>query len=105
NRMLAANNASCMFVTLLLACVDLQTGTLSYVRAGHVPPFLRQADGSIERLDHAGGLPLGVMEDAVYVQATVPLHPGACLLIVTDGVTEAIDPQEHMFDDAGAERW
>lgn len=105
NRMLAANNAGCMFVTLLLACVDLQAGTLAYVRAGHVPPFLRQADGSIERLDHAGGLPLGVMEDAVYAQASVPLHAGACLLIVTDGVTEAMDPQARMFDDAGAERW
>src|SRR5690606_28655668 len=44
NRMLAANNSSCMFVTLLLATLDTVDGRLNYVRAGHVPPFLLRAD-------------------------------------------------------------
>ena len=64
NAELAANNPSCMFVTFLLAVFDPATGGLDYVRCGHVPPFLRRTDGTVERLNLAGGLPLGVSEAA-----------------------------------------
>jgi sigma-B regulation protein RsbU (phosphoserine phosphatase) len=89
-----------MFVTLLIAAFDGMTKRLTYVRAGHVPPFLRRAGGAVERLGAAGGLPLGLMEDAVHTSAIVDLGPGDELLIVTDGITEAMDPARDLFGEA-----
>jgi sigma-B regulation protein RsbU (phosphoserine phosphatase) len=63
---LSQNNDSCMFVTLLLARFDPANGQFDYVRCGHVPPFLRRADGRMERLEAAGGPPLGVTDMARY---------------------------------------
>ncbi|RTL93142.1 fused response regulator/phosphatase [Ancylobacter aquaticus] len=91
NDALARGNASCMFVTLLLAVLDVPTGTLAYVRAGHVPPYLRAVDGTVSRLTAAGGPALGVVEDFVFRTASVSLAPGERLLVVTDGLTEAHD--------------
>ncbi len=100
NATLALGNSSCMFVTLLIAAFDAATGRLTYVRAGHVPPFLRRAGGAVERLTAAGGPPLGLMEDAVHTSAVVDLAPGDELLIVTDGITEAMDPARALFGEA-----
>jgi sigma-B regulation protein RsbU (phosphoserine phosphatase) len=102
---LAANNASCMFVTFLLAVFDPATGRLDYVRCGHVPPFLRRPHGAIERLNVAGGLPLGVSEVARYKTGHATLQPGDTLLILSDGVTEAAAPDAALLDDAGVEAW
>ncbi len=100
NATLAEGNSSCMFVTLLIATFDGTTNRLTYVRAGHVPPFLRRASGAVEQLDAAGGLPLGLMEDAIHKPATVDLGPGDQFLIITDGVTEAMDPSGQLFGEA-----
>lgn len=97
NDTLAVGNENCMFVTLLVATFEALTGKLTYVRAGHVPPFLRRADGSIERLSAAGGLPLGLMDDAAYTAAVVEMQPGDQILIVTDGITEATDASQALF--------
>lgn len=100
NDTLAVGNDNCMFVTLLVATFEVTTGTLTYVRAGHVPPFLRRADGSIERLTAAGGLPLGLMDDAAYTTAAVEMQPGDQVLIVTDGITEATDASQSLFGES-----
>jgi sigma-B regulation protein RsbU (phosphoserine phosphatase) len=100
NATLAAGNSSCMFVTLLIAVFNATTKRLTYVRAGHVPPFLRRAGATVERLDAAGGLPLGLMEDAVYRSAVVELGLGDELLVVTDGITEATAPSQELFGEA-----
>jgi len=105
NKELAAGNPSCMFITLVLALFEPATGRLDYVRCGHVPPFLRRADGRIERLDAARGLPLGLDEDARFRASTVSLSDGDSLLVLSDGVTEAIAPDGTLFDDEGVERW
>jgi sigma-B regulation protein RsbU (phosphoserine phosphatase) len=105
NAALAAGNLSCMFVTTLVAAFDAASGRLTYVRAGHVPPFLRRAGGAIERLDVGGGLPLGLMDDAVYKPATVELARGDALMIITDGVTEAADPVKQLFGEERVSQW
>jgi serine phosphatase RsbU (regulator of sigma subunit) len=97
NATLAAGNSGCMFVTLLVATFDGYSNRLVYTRAGHVPPFLRRADGAVERLNQAGGLPLGLMEAAAYRSATVTLGLEDEVLIVTDGITEAMDPSLRLF--------
>jgi sigma-B regulation protein RsbU (phosphoserine phosphatase) len=100
NAALSRNNAMCMFVTLLLATFDAETGRLAYVRAGHIPPFLRRASGAMERLAVLGGPPIGLMEDIAHKSASVDLGPGDQILIVTDGITEAVGPTGAMFGEA-----
>jgi len=97
NAALCNNNATGMFVTLLLATFDPESGRLAYVRAGHLPPLLRRSSGEIETLGVLGGPPLGLVETAAHVSASVPLAPGDQLLIVTDGITEAADPSGAQF--------
>jgi sigma-B regulation protein RsbU (phosphoserine phosphatase) len=102
---LATNNPSCMFVTFLMAVFDPATGALAYVRCGHVPPFLRRANGTVERLDAVGGLPLGVSEDIGYAVGHDTLQPGDTLLVLSDGVTEAEGPGGNLLGDAGVTAW
>jgi len=76
------------FTTAVLAELDRATGALTYVNAGHNPPALRRADGTLEWLK-AGGLPLGVQAGAGYEAGAVTLRQGDLLAIYTDGVPEA----------------
>jgi phosphoserine phosphatase RsbU/P len=103
NATLAEGNASGMFVTFLLGSLDVASGTLAYVRAGHVPPFLRRASGTVERLNAFGDLPLGVAEQAAYHSGAVTMAPGDRLLVVTDGYIEAEDPGGSLFGAAPIE--
>jgi len=97
NAALAKGNDSGMYVTFLLGALDLASNRLAYVRAGHVPPYVRRADGSIERLEQLGGLPLGLKENAVYKSDTTAFAAGDAILVLTDGFTEAADPTGQLF--------
>jgi phosphoserine phosphatase RsbU/P len=103
NAALAGGNDSCMFVTFLLAALDVASGKLAYVRAGHIPPFHRNGTGKVARLGRMGGPPLGLVETAVYQPDTVTLSAGDQLLIVTDGFTEAHDPGNAIYGEARVE--
>lgn len=103
NDALAVGNESCMFVTLLLATLDMRSGQLTYVRAGHVPPFHRAGSGSVARLTGAGGPPLGLVKGFNYRHDAAAMSPGDRLLVVTDGFTEANDPQSELFGEARIE--
>jgi phosphoserine phosphatase RsbU/P len=105
NAALSGNNATGMFVTLLLATLDAANGQLAYVRAGHPHPFLQRASGAIERLRVLGGPPLGLVENAAYSSAGVDLYPGDRLLTVTDGITEAADRAGAQFGEARVEEF
>ena len=97
NAALATGNDSCMFVTLLVGVFDPLSMAFRYVRAGHVEPCLLHADCSFERLSAKGGLPLGIRESATYESASVTLRPGDAILAVTDGITEAFDPEDEAY--------
>ncbi len=84
------------FTTAFIAEYAPATRTLNYVNAGHNTPMVRRPSGAIERLD-AGGLPLGVMENAPYESAAVTLAPGDWLVIFTDGVVEAENVQHDEY--------
>jgi sigma-B regulation protein RsbU (phosphoserine phosphatase) len=103
NTALANANESCMFVTLVLATIDLNTGQLNYVRAGHIPPYHRNAEGKITRLNVLSGPPLGLNEMAVFKTGSITLSPGDGLLVVTDGFTEAQSPTGELYGDARVE--
>jgi phosphoserine phosphatase RsbU/P len=76
------------FTTAFIAEFDPASRRLTYVNAGHNNPILRLQSGAIERLA-AGGLPLGIMEDAPYESGEVTMQAGDWLAAFTDGVVEA----------------
>lgn len=76
------------FVTLFHAQLELATGRLRYVDAGHGYVRLWRAGGQLEKLP-ATGLPLGVLDDEVYDEGCVTMEPGDVLLIYSDGLTES----------------
>jgi serine phosphatase RsbU (regulator of sigma subunit) len=75
------------FMTGISGQVDLATGRLSMVNAGHVAPYLVRA-GEVTTLDLPAGLPLGLFGDTAYDVATFQLQPGDRLVLVTDGMVE-----------------
>ncbi|MFF7145660.1 SpoIIE family protein phosphatase [Streptomyces nodosus] len=79
------------FATCLYAEADLSTGVVQLVRAGHIDPLLRPAEGSCRRLSVEGGLPLGLSAEfdrLEYPVTTLELDPGQTLLLCTDGLVE-----------------
>ncbi|MFD3695501.1 SpoIIE family protein phosphatase [Streptomyces sp. NPDC058646] len=82
------------FATCTYAEVDLSTGMLRMVRAGHLDPVVRRGDGSCHRIQVAGGLPLGLPPrerpgtGSGYPVTSLELHPGDTLLLCTDGLVE-----------------
>jgi serine phosphatase RsbU (regulator of sigma subunit)/anti-sigma regulatory factor (Ser/Thr protein kinase) len=79
------------FATCLYAEADLTTGVVQVVRAGHIDPLVRHADGSCRRVTVGGGLPLGLSAEfgqLDYPVATLELDPGGTLLLCTDGLVE-----------------
>jgi sigma-B regulation protein RsbU (phosphoserine phosphatase) len=97
NAALVKGNATCMFVTFLLASLDMTTGHFTYVRAGHIPPFHLSAGGAVSRLARQGGPPLGLVEDIAYKPDSITLSSGDQILVVTDGITEAHHPSGELY--------
>lgn len=100
NALVHANTAIDKFITFFWGVLDADAHTFSYVNAGHNPPCLVRADGSIDLLEE-GGLILGVMADPPpYSSGTVALAPGDTLVMFTDGVNEALSVEMEEFGDA-----
>ena len=100
NRLLCADNAADLFVTVFYAVLDTTTGEVAYSNAGHNAPYWIHTDGTPpSSLENLGGLVLGVMKDTTYTQRTLTLKPGESLYLYTDGVTEAMDANNGLFDD------
>jgi sigma-B regulation protein RsbU (phosphoserine phosphatase) len=83
--------ASGRFATFCYARVDTAGRRIVYSNAGHNPPLLIRAGGSLERLSE-GGMVLGVFPDTAFEQGELPIGSGDRLLFYTDGITEARSP-------------
>ncbi len=94
------NNDSCMFVTIWVGILDLKTGILAYTNAGHNPPYIKRANGELVRLDARHGPVVGAMDGMVYGEDDVTVGKGDMALLYTDGVTEAMDPNQHLYDES-----
>lgn len=95
NELLHGDIPSRMFVTCLYGVLDPRTGALRFANAGHNLPFLRSGDAAAEL--RAVGLPLGLMPGMAYDETDATLRPGDVLLLHSDGVAEAHDPDRSMF--------
>jgi serine phosphatase RsbU (regulator of sigma subunit) len=90
------------FITLFYSVLNLATGELTYVNAGHTPPLLLRADGAVERLQD-GGIALGMFDQSRFQTGRVVLQPDDLLAIYSDGITEAENPKGLPFDELGLE--
>jgi sigma-B regulation protein RsbU (phosphoserine phosphatase) len=88
------------YFTMAFADINLISGEVSLVQAGHPHPVIQRANGDIERIGE-GGPPIGLIENMEYSRVTAKLEPGDRLVIVSDGVTECPDPDGNLLDDDG----
>ena len=100
NADLSRNNPANMFLTAWVGVLDLETGMVEFVNAGHNLPVVRRANGSAEWVRGKSGPVLAFMEGITYGSHTFALAPGDTLFLYTDGVTEAMDTKEELFGDA-----
>jgi serine phosphatase RsbU (regulator of sigma subunit)/pSer/pThr/pTyr-binding forkhead associated (FHA) protein len=87
NKYLAETIPANRFVTLFCAELDPLTGIVTFINAGHNPPLIAHASGTMEQLA-AGGIPLGITPDAVFNEGRAQLQHGDVLVIYSDGVSE-----------------
>jgi serine phosphatase RsbU (regulator of sigma subunit) len=98
NRAIGKASTDDKFITAFFALLDPSTGALESVNAGHTPVFVLRADGTGAELSK-GGLPLGMLDlDLPYETDAITLGPGDRLLLYTDGIPEAHDPEGVLFD-------
>ena len=103
NAQLAKENQASLFVTMILGIVDTATGRMVYGQGGHNPPILVPVQGK-PTYEPAGGMPLGVFEDAKFGERELQLKPGETLLVYTDGVTEAMNQAKDLFGEDRLEK-
>jgi serine phosphatase RsbU (regulator of sigma subunit) len=97
NRHLHQQLADQSFVTAFYAVLDPARNRLTYANAGHHPPIVRRRSGQLEQLPN-GSMALGVLPDTPYTEQSIHLEPGDSLVIYTDGVTDAFNPDDEVFD-------
>ncbi len=97
NNQLQQDNPTFMFVTLIYALFEPDTGLLTYSIAGHDPPLLVSANGTVTELPLTKGIAVGIAADVVYTQESVTLNPGDTVVLYTDGVTEAMNADNQQF--------
>lgn len=102
NSILCEDNYSSMFVTAFYSVLDLATGEFTCANAGHTKPLIyRSQTNTVAFIDLPNALPLGVLPGKSYQQLSLTLKPGDSVLLYTDGVSEAFNPEQQLF---GTER-
>jgi serine phosphatase RsbU (regulator of sigma subunit) len=91
NRGLMGHLSSDRFVTGAAFEIDGEAGTLTVANAGHVPAVLRRASGEVRIVGRASGPPLGILEEASYFDETCELGSGDVIVLMTDGILEAVE--------------
>jgi sigma-B regulation protein RsbU (phosphoserine phosphatase) len=87
------------FITLSLGVLDVASRQFTCCSAGHPPILIRRANGCIDECGpELDGCPIGLMPDSVYNQADISLEPGDVVVIYSDGVTDARNVCEEMYD-------
>lgn len=100
NQALCLENEQMMFVTAFYGVLNIETGKLVYVNAGHNPPVRLNQSYQVSFLPYTKGVPLAVVEDFSYEEETLTLGVGESIVLYTDGVTEALNEQQELFGEA-----
>ena len=103
NNMLCHESIDSMFVTVFYGIYNTETGLVEYTNAGHNPPYVVRADGTVDTLPMSENIVAGMFDDFTFTQSTLQLDKGDMLVLFTDGVTEAFNTSGEMFDEKGLE--
>jgi phosphoserine phosphatase RsbU/P len=103
NRMMLEDMQVDQYFTMAYAEVNLETGRVWLVQAGHPHPAILRQDGQVEYLGQ-GGLPVGLLPDARYERIEAQLRPGDRLFLMSDGLTECPSPAGDELGEAGLTR-
>lgn len=98
NRELCQKNANHMYVTAFIGIVDINTGELEYINAGHYPPIIMDGDKTFKPLDVEVNIFLGSMNDINYSSHKVNIKENEKLLLYTDGVIDALNIENEKYD-------
>jgi sigma-B regulation protein RsbU (phosphoserine phosphatase) len=99
NELLVEGNDANMFVTAFMGYLDLKSGALTYVNAGHTPTLVSRSGGSFEKLEMTPGFVLGALSGFTFEERETTLAVGDRLFLYTDGVTEAASPSLELFSE------
>ncbi|MBI3287433.1 MAG: GAF domain-containing protein [Chloroflexi bacterium] len=97
NQQILANARSGMFVTALCGFLDPATHSMTCSNAGHPPPIVLRAESLHAESLQIEGMALGVVGQVDFQESSFAFGPGDCVLLYTDGITEAQDPQGREF--------
>ena len=103
NRLMLEEVETGHYFTMILAHVDLASGKVAMAQAGHPSPMVQGADGAV-RLIGDGGMPIGLLPDAVFEAREFTLMPGERLVIVSDGFGECPNARRRLPRRRGADR-
>ena len=92
------------YLTMALGIIDLVSGVCLFSNAGHLPLYILGNDGQIHKHERTHSTALGFFENIKIKSEEFTLTAGDKILLVTDGVTEATNPNEHLFGTQGLER-
>lgn len=97
NAEISRDNSEQMFITAFAGILDLENGQLNVCTAGHEPPLIKSPGGLTTAWHSAGGPPMCVLDDFEFPGDEQRLTPGAIIVLITDGVSEAMDPEGHLY--------
>lgn len=98
NRVFCDRSWEGRFVTFVLSVLDPVRHQVTVVNAGHLPPLLRQHDGTVLAVaEEETKYPLGVDGNVDYTPITLPIAPGDSMVLYTDGITEAMNSREELY--------
>ena len=97
NEKLCESNEAGMFVTAWFGMLDLLTGRVEFVNAGHNPPLVRHKDSTFDYLKSKPSFVIAGMEGMKYRRNEIFLSPGDEIYLYTDGVTEATDSENRLY--------
>jgi sigma-B regulation protein RsbU (phosphoserine phosphatase) len=97
NNLLVERSRRGMFATLLYIELDAQGHKLTISNAGHLPPIIKKASGSVIKLSTSGGSPLGILADMKFGQEIATLDSGDTVILYTDGIIEAMNARDELY--------
>jgi adenylate cyclase len=97
NKEISRDNSEMMFITFFAGILDLTNGELSFCNAGHDAPFLISGHEPPQQIDATHGPPIGVIDTFPYARRSWRLRPGDIICLMTDGVTEAMNPADELM--------
>jgi serine phosphatase RsbU (regulator of sigma subunit) len=104
NDLLVSYNKETMFVTLFCCVIDLTNGIMTYCNCGHnAPLLLRKGADVFDRLNSTG-IPMGLDSGVNYYTREIPLAPDDCLVLFTDGITEAMNSHNEQYGEVRLEQ-